>query len=442
MGPRGGALLAALARVTDRAHPDPDPADDGPELPPPAVVADTLGARARRLAGALRRALTPAPVTVAAYRGYVAGHGAPPRALVLGRVARHDVLPPADADRARWRNLLDALRRIDSNPVPHARVRARVGDAAHAAADRVLEADDEGFVHAWLPLATPLAPGRWHPVTLAVDAVPGAPVPAAPDGALLLVPPADAAFGVISDLDDTVLQSEVANLLRAARLLLLENARTRLPFPGVAAFYQALHAGADGRGANPIFYLSSSPWNLYDVIADFLDAQQIPEGPLLLRDWDLGPALRRSAEYKRARLDEILDAYPRLPFILVGDSAQEDPEIYGALARARPGRILAIYIRDVLRRADRTAAIRQLAADVQAAGSTLVLADDTLAAARHAAAHGWIAPAALPAIGGDAAADAPRGVPVDAPTPAPADVAPMGTPTLVVDEALDARDLA
>jgi phosphatidate phosphatase APP1 len=397
------------------------------------VVAGALGERARRLGRALRQALVPDPATVTAYRGYAAAAG--DRALVLGRAARHVTLAPADAERPRWRNLVDALRRIDSDPLPHAHVGIQLAGAGH-----VVTADDEGFVEGWLPIGEPLEPGRWHPVTLALAG--DARNDAQPAVGRILVPPPDAAFGVVSDLDDTVLQSEVANVVRAARLVLLENARTRLPFPGVAAFYQALQGGRTGQERNPIFYVSSSPWNLYDVIADFLDAHEIPEGPLLLRDWDLGPALRRSAEYKRRRLEQILDAYPALPFILVGDSAQEDPEIYGALARARPGRILAIYIRDVLRRAARTAAIQQLAADVQAAGSTLVLADDTLAAARHAAAHDWIAPTALGLIGGDARADAPRGVPVDAPTPAPADAAPMGTPTLVVDDTLDARDLA
>ena len=69
---------------------------------------------------------------------------------------------------------------------------------------------------------------------------------------------------------------------------MLGNARTRLPFPGVAAFYRALRNGAGGDEKNPIYYVSSSPWNIYDVIAEFMDIQEIPRGPLLLRDWDIG----------------------------------------------------------------------------------------------------------------------------------------------------------
>jgi phosphatidate phosphatase APP1 len=205
-------------------------------------------------------------------------------------------------------------------------------------------------------------------------------------------------------MDDTVLQSEVTRLVRAARLALLENARTRLPFPGVAAFYRALWDGADGE-PNPVFYVSKSPWNLYEVIADFLAIQELPPGPLLLRDWDLGLPGRQKQEHKTAVIGEILATYPNLPFILIGDSGQKDPEIYRALLHDHPGRIPAIYIRNVTPGAERAAAIRKLADEVHEAGSALVLADDTLAAARHAADHGWIDPRRLEEITGDKRAD-------------------------------------
>src|SRR5688500_943803 len=94
--------------------------------------------------------------------------------------------------------------------------------------------------------------------------------------AQILIPSPTTRFGVISDLDDTVIQSRVSNFLLAARTVMLGNARTRLPFPGVAAFYEALRKGAGGDEKNPIFYVSSSPWNIYDVIAEFMDLQKVP----------------------------------------------------------------------------------------------------------------------------------------------------------------------
>jgi phosphatidate phosphatase APP1 len=255
--------------------------------------------------------------------------------------------------------------------------------------------------------------------------------------ARVLVPSTRAELGVVSDMDDTVLQSEITSFVRAARLMLLENARTRLPFPGVAAFYRALERGHTGVRANPIFYVSNSPWNLHDVIADFLDAQQIPVGPMLLRDWDIGREMLGTREYKLTQIREILATYPTLPFILVGDSGQQDPEIYQTLVREFPGRILAIYIRNVSPHPERSQSIRALAEEVSAAGSTLLLADDTLTAARHAAAHGWISEDALSEIVVEKHAD--EGA-TDAKVPAPG-VETREAPTVVVDPDVKRRDV-
>src|SRR5205823_1800022 len=134
---------------------------------------------------------------------------------------------------AKWQNLLNVVRRLESEPMPFARVRVRVGGT-----DAELRADDEGFIREWVKLETPLDEGAWH--TVSFDVLDGAGAVLTHGETRTLVPTPRAALGVISDMDDTVLQSEVTSLLRAARLVLLENSRTRLPFPGVAAFYRAL----------------------------------------------------------------------------------------------------------------------------------------------------------------------------------------------------------
>jgi phosphatidate phosphatase APP1 len=251
---------------------------------------------------------------------------------------------------------------------------------------------------------------------------------------LVLAPPAGAEFGVISDMDDTVIQSHVTDFVRAVRTLLLNNARTRLPFPGVAGFYRALERGRAGEPRNPIFYVSSSPWNLYEMIAEFLDLQKIPAGPLFLRDWDIDRRAlsgSRHHDHKMARIRELLALYPSLPFILIGDSGQHDPEIYRTAVAEFPGRILAVYIRNVTPNPERVASIRALADEVRAARSTLVLADDTLAAARHAAEHGWIDPAALADVGEEKRAD--EGATGEK-VPAPGTEEPPRSPTVVVDD--------
>jgi phosphatidate phosphatase APP1 len=239
-------------------------------------------------------------------------------------------------------------------------------------------------------------------------------------------------FGVISDLDDTVIQSRITSFLQAVRTVMLGNARTRLPCPGVAAFYRALEQGGDGTRMNPIFYVSSSPWNIHDLIAEFMDVQGIPRGAITLRDWDIVLSALTSSHlgtFKAPVIRDILDLYPSLPFIMIGDNSQKDPEIYRTLLERYPGRILAIYIRNVDADPARSASVQSLAKEVLAAGSTLVLADDTYAAAKHAAAQGWITPSALPGIHEEKKADeGTSGAKADAPG-----VESTPTPTVVVE---------
>src|SRR5690606_1898211 len=179
----------------------------------------------------------------------------------------------------------------------------------------------------------------------------------------------------------------------------LATARARPPCGGGAGSDQPLHRGS-GAPAHPVFYASSSPWNLYDMVAEFLEHRRIPMGPLFLRDWGIRgsslPIGHRS--HKIDAIRQILDTYPALAFILLGDSGQQDPEIYTEIVAHYPQRILGIYIRDVTGHAERRTAIMELADKVHDAGSILVLAEDTVAAARHAASMGWITPEAVESV--------------------------------------------
>lgn len=321
---------------------------------------------------------------VLGYRGYATRW----RALALGRVLETHSVVPAGLHDGGWRNLVNSVRRLASDPIAHARVVATIAGAGHE-----IRADDEGLLHEWVKMPEALPEGAWHSVELRLDIPDRDTAPCTTTQ--VFVPSPHAAFGVISDMDDTVLKSDATALVHAARLMLFENAQTRLPFPGVAAFYRALHDGVRGDVKNPIFYVSSSPWNLYDVIADFLDARRIPVGPMLLRDWDLSSALTGHAAHKSLLIREILDAYPWMHFILIGDSGQQDPEIYSALVSEYPDRILAVYIRDVSRDKKRSSAIAALAEQMTHTRCSLVMATDTLPVARHAAEHGWIDPGRL-----------------------------------------------
>jgi phosphatidate phosphatase APP1 len=330
------------------------------------------------------------PLIVHAYRGYGTGT----RVRVRGRVLEDEVIPAAGERDSVWRNVLSAVRRFETDEVPGARVRVRFGGVTQE-----LVTDAEGYFDTWIaPREAPSADTLWHDVALELLAPRDAARPSPIAIGRVLVPPATAKLGVISDLDDTVVQTGATDPRALLRSVFLTNARTRLPFPGVAALYRALQEGAGGGENNPVFYVSSSPWNLYDVLAEFLAVREIPEGPILLRDWGLseGELLPTShGSHKVEAIRDILELYPTLPFVLIGDSGQEDPEIYREIVARYPSRILAIYIRNVTPDVARAERIRALAREVAEARSELLLAAHTGDVAAHAMDRGWVDAAAL-----------------------------------------------
>ena len=354
----------------------------------------------RDTARAVRAVLKDEPYEVLTYRGY----GNSQRAFVVGRVVEKRGIGASTDGDSTLTNLLNTYRRVDSDPAPFADLSIEYRDVTSP-----MKSDDEGFFSDWIdaPGAKP-ADKEW----VAYDASLLAPRPAGTDSVKtsgeVLVPPASARLCIISDIDDTVIQSRVSNFLQAAKTVMLGNARTRLPFPGVSAFYEALRNGATGDEKNPVFYVSSSPWNIYDVISEFMDIQKMPKGPLLLRDWDIGFSALSSArhfEHKGVAISNIMQLYPDLKFILIGDSSQQDPEIYRQTVKDYPHRVVAIYIRDVNHDAERSAAIARLADEVIASHSALVLCEHTLDAAKHAVERGWIRADALAGIGVEKRAD-------------------------------------
>ena len=308
-----------------------------------------------------------------------------------GRVLADSGVARAEPGDRWWRNVHHTWRRMRSRDVPHARVTIRFHGSETEAV-----ANSEGLVHTWLiPDAPPPTDQLWHAVELEVV---HPPTVASRRGATgILVPSPAARFGVVSDIDDTVIQTDVARLASMIADVAFGSAHTRTPFPGVAAFFRALHTGT-GPVPNPVFYVSNGPWNLYDVFEHFLELRGIPPGPVELRDWQAPwREVRRIGRYehKLESIRRIFRTLSDLPLVLIGDSGEDDPEIYRDLVHEFPSRVPAVYIRDVSRDPLRRREIAELAEEVSSAGSALVLAEDTLAAARHAAEHGWIESAAV-----------------------------------------------
>jgi phosphatidate phosphatase APP1 len=310
------------------------------------------------------------------------GYGTSSKLTVCGRVLEDEGFRPAGDRDSRWRNLVHFWKRLESDEVPGARLRARFRKTVKEGVT-----DREGYFRLEMP-ARSLKGGVWYPVELELQN------PIVQATARVLVPSPRARFGLISDIDDTIVSTNVTRKVRMIVSLALSSARTRKPFPGVAAFYRALHADV-----NPVFYVSKSPWNLYAPLIEYLDLQGFPRGPLLLRDFGLRP----SRTHKTDAIEEILKTYPKLRFVLSGDSGEHDPEIYSALVRRYPERIRAIYIRSV--DVKRIREVERLAAEVSRTGCQLVLAPDAETAAAHAAAEGLIQASELRAVRADSASD-------------------------------------
>lgn len=156
--------------------------------------------------------------------------------------------------------------------------------------------------------------------------------------------PSSAGVSVISDIDDTIKISEVTdkkNLLANTFLKPFEVAS------GMAEAYDRL------AGTGAVFhYVSSSPWQLYPALREFMDASEFPRGSFHLKlfrleDESFLNLFKSSLESKPLIIETLLDAYPQRVFILIGDSGEHDPEIYGEIARQYPERIQHIYIRKV-----------------------------------------------------------------------------------------------
>jgi len=203
------------------------------------------------------------------------------------------------------------------------------------------------------------------------------------------------AYAIISDIDDTILQSGAHSLMKMIKTTFTKNANTRLTFSGVNHLYHGFQNGSPKEAVNPIFYLSNSPWNLFDFLDDFMELKGIPKGTLLLRDWGMDENKTFVDDtHKLKSITKILQNNPTLKFILIGDSGEKDPEYYQEIAQKFPDRIMAIYIRNVTEE-PRNTEVNEIAKSVKTLGIPMMLIEDSLAAAKHAASMSWITEAAL-----------------------------------------------
>lgn len=319
---------------------------------------------------------------VVPYRGF--GSHSSGEAIITGALYEDKGLEKPEGKNSSRENILAMLKRYSGDQIPGARIKIQLGDEQK---QRLTE--ENGIFKTSLPLNEIEAERKtkWIPYNAELLDQIGTEANDIRVQGEILIPGTDVSYGVISDIDDTIMISHSTRTFRKLRLMLTHNSRTRKPFPGVEAFYRALHQGVNSKSKNPFFYLSSSEWNLYDLIDDFCSYNQFPKGVYLLRE--INPGLLNlwkqgggNHEHKFDKINRLFKMYPNLPFVLVGDNGQHDPEIYARVARIYPQRIKAIYIRTVRKKKDRH--MKKLIAEMEELNVQMVFTPDTINAAQHA----------------------------------------------------------
>lgn len=328
-------------------------------------------------------------VSLIAFRGFGSGG----RVCITGRVTEDlggAERPVPHRKKARLlERLRDARRLLLSREIPEARLKI-----AFAGEQWQSVTDANGFFFDCRDLESLPEEPMWQTYEIALAGAPeSVDTPRGTQGQILVMPPTACRI-IISDIDDTVVYTGVANKLIMLWRLFATGPHGRSPFPGIAALYRALHAGLDGGERNPILYVSRSPWSLYPILEEVFQLHRIPVGPvLLLRDWGVTyrhPLPRRAPEHKCRLIEDILAVERDAPVLLIGDSGQRDPEIYLDVARRHPGRIAAIYIRDLEPGEERSRELREIAVGLAEVGTEMILAPDSLGMAADAQRRGWI----------------------------------------------------
>ncbi|WOI55393.1 phosphatase domain-containing protein [Palleronia sp. LCG004] len=262
------------------------------------------------------------------YRGYaIAGHGVVLRGRVLASLRR----TTPDPGQSRWQNMREMASLFFTNEVAEVEVVA----PSHGVASL---SDPEGYVVMEVPVD--LSRPGWHEVPLQI-----AGDPESRRNFRAMVPSPDARIGIVSDIDDTMLQTGAYSLARNLWTTFTGSATTRRIFPDAIVLMDHL----SNHGRNPVFYVSSSPWNLHSFLERVFDRAGLVAGPMFLRDLGISETkfiTGTHGDHKGDAIDRVLGANPGLDFVLIGDTGQHDAEVYLEACHRHAGRIRAIVLRE------------------------------------------------------------------------------------------------
>lgn len=255
------------------------------------------------------------------------GFAAPTGGLFIGRVHKGSPPAPPQPGETQTRRIQETIEALDANPLPDVLLSANVGGRQF----KGVRSSDRGYIDI-APLPG-FAPPAVH-IRLEVED------PQYQISALeadLPVYDNEPGLAVITDIDDTLLNSGVTDKLKMAEKAVTRSTWELEMFPGAPDVLRSMSAN------RPVFYVSGSPWGFRERLSGFFARNGFPSGPLFLKRFSSDPMLDQMA-YKWQHIAKIVDALPAKRWLLFGDSGEKDPEIYSRLATERPGRVEAIYI--------------------------------------------------------------------------------------------------
>lgn len=265
--------------------------------------------------------------TIQAYIGYTDDH----ITVVRGRVLDDPAVVATQSD-SWWTNLRNSFRRFISSKVTYQELLLTVGDRQYTT-----KTDDEGYFTFKIQ----------HSLLHSTERIPELKlnIPCQPMVSAKVIK-IDSDYIVVSDIDDTIIETHVSSVLKLKLLFntIFRNQYQRTSIEGMAQVYQHLKREYLAN----FFYISKSPYNLYTYIVDFLEYNKYPLGSIILRDfgWHL-LSKKKSFGEKYDALDQLYQQFPSKKFILVGDAAEKDADIYADLAKKHPGQTIGIFIRKV-----------------------------------------------------------------------------------------------
>ncbi|WP_144796487.1 App1 family protein [Microbacterium paludicola] len=257
-----------------------------------------------------------------------AGYGGTGWVRVVGRVL---IVPPrrpnADGEYASvrgWRSFVGI-------PVGFARADVVIAGQRHE-----VTADRGGVIDT--VIKADLDPG-WQTFTMSVEGQ--KPI----EGSAFIVGD-DVTFGVLSDIDDTVMVTALPRPFVAAWNSFVVDEHARLPVPGMAVLLEQLMRQHPG---SPMIYLSTGAWNVAPTLSRFMSRHLFPSGAMLLTDW--GPThdrwFRSGREHKLRNLRRLAEEFPHVRWLLIGDDGQHDEAIYTEFMNEHPQCVAGVAIRQL-----------------------------------------------------------------------------------------------